>query len=218
MPISWSNSSVLNSSGSSRIIFLYLPVGCLPLRMCDLLHASRGSFTKHRLTESALLNKPLSSSLFPNVTLFFLLTFLCYFFFFFYSLESKKPEDFDRLFSLKIVFVSPFRRNGSLVPHRQFDLLWFTILDAGKTSGKRQKSTLDGLASLRRRRSRPWRKEVKKAKRIWIFLLLGFLEYLGVSVDDQCFRLWDEQSGVLGTTCETKCFFFFFLPLAGYDQ
>lgn len=145
MPISWFYSLVLNSEAPE--FFLYLPVGCLPLRMCDLLHASRGSFTQRRLTESALLTSRSPPPHFFPMSLSFLVTFLCYvffFFFFFHSLESKKPKDFDRLFSLKIVFVSPFWWNGSLVPHWQFDLLWFTILDAGKTSGKRQKSTLDG--------------------------------------------------------------------------
>lgn len=181
MPIRWFYSLVLNVSGSSRNVILYLPVGCLPLRMCDLLHASRGSFTQRRLTESALLNKPLSSSsiFFHNVTLFFSYIFMLGFFF--HSLESKKPEDFDRLFSLRIVFcfTLPTKWKLGFSP-----AVWFTLiynLGCWQNIRKKTEKYTRWLSVSPEETKSTLKKRSEKSRADLNFLpVLYLLEYLGV--------------------------------------
>lgn len=145
---------------------------------------------------------------FPNVTLFFSYIFMLGFFFF-HSLESKKPEDFDRLFSLRIVFCFslPMKWKLGFSP-----AVWFTLIynfGCWQNIRKKTEKYTRWLSVSPEETKLTLKKRSEKSRADLNFLPVGISGVPG-SVDDQRFRLWEEQSAVLGTTCETKCFFFCF--------
>lgn len=151
--------------------------------------------------------------IFFPMSLSFLVTFLCWgFFFFFHSLESKKPEDFDRLFSLRIVFcfTLPMKWKLGFSPP-----VWFTLIynfGCWQNIRKKTEKYTRWLSVSPEEAKSTLNKRSEKSRADLNFLPVGISGVPG-SVDGQRFRLWEEQSAVLGTTRETKCFFRFFFTI-----